>query len=216
MHLLKSDFLFFILTLDYLKGFLQNKRDLPMKKICSFLLFFLLFPAAAQAETVITAVPTQLQNTKVVAFSSDSATVASSASSLLNLKDDMALLASRLDAAIYRAQALTQKLLAYHDKLKTQGIKNTRLTKAVTTLSNQDDQVKQYFTKWKSAQSVFSTSPQTLKDYSPFRVSTTELINALNKIATSQKTVVADLKPFDKPTVTPKISPTPKISVIKK
>lgn len=186
--------------LDYFCFIVHNEASLPMHFIISFFLSLLFFTSPVIAQTTSQPIPTILKDVKIKAFDNP----------LINIKAELDELSLRMDAALFRANAITTSIESRADVLKTRGIKNSKLTRSIASVQSEMDNLKQAYESWKRAENTFMGSTNQEKDYPLFRAQSIALMNDLNKLTATQKSIGDLFVIYDKPSPTPKPSPTKK------
>lgn len=117
---------------------------------------------------------------------------------------------ARLNAAVDRIEKIKEKITSRMEKLKSSGVKTTKLNQSYNYLIRDAKDLRTNTDKISSASSIFLKSSSMKKDYPLFKKQLTSVLTELNEVLSAEKSLVSDMKLLASPTATPtiKISPT--------
>jgi hypothetical protein len=185
-----------------------------MHYILSLLIFILFTPVSVFGQTSTLGAPKEtVKPAKVVAFATESGSIASSSVQMARGMDQLTMLMSRIDAALFRLNMIDARIQKRYETLIATGIKNTKLTKGLAIFTANTKKLQEAYVQLQKDAIIFEKSENPAQDYAPFRASLTLVSDDLQLVAVSEKTLLDLIKTFIKPTVTLKPSPTVRPSV---
>lgn len=184
-----------------------------MNAVYALLVIPLFFPALAYAQVLPSmSISQEIKNVKVVEFDTSGA-AATMAGIPVEVNYDFNSFLARLDAAVFRADKLTEKITKRYEKIIKTGMKNSRVNRSMNALTTQTNKLKTDYTKLQTSISLFATSTNQVAQYGALRRQLVLVLDGLKNSLSAQRSLITSFKPYDKPTPTQKQSATPKVVI---